>query len=126
MRSKDLRKAIRLGVGAVWIFHGLYSKILRGVPRHRSIVARVVGDDLATPATTAVGVLEILLGLWVWSGRKKRACAFTQTMALGSMNALEISKAKDLLISAPGMLALNSALLFLAWFSARDRPRDQA
>jgi hypothetical protein len=48
-------------IGAVWVFHGLYSKLLNGLPRHREIVARVVGEQFATPVTKVVGAGEVLL-----------------------------------------------------------------
>jgi hypothetical protein len=43
------------------------------------------------------------------------------------MNALEIARAKDLLVSAPGMLALNALLLAGAWIWAQpDGKRAQS
>ena len=63
-----------------------------------------------------IGAGEILLGLWVLSGRRSRACAVLQTLALAAMNTLEIIFAKELLISAPGMVALNLMLLGSAWW----------
>lgn len=49
-------------IGSVWIFHGFYSKLLRGIPRHRAIIARVLGEQRADRATTLIGVSEILPG----------------------------------------------------------------
>ena len=109
-------------IGAVWVFHGLYSKLLNGVPRHREIVARVVGEELATPLTKLVGVGEVFLGVWTWSGRAPKACAATQTAALASMNTLEIARADDLLISARGMLLLNALLIATTWCWATADP----
>lgn len=100
------------------MFHGLYSKLLDGIPRHRLIVARVLGDDLAVVATRAVGAGEILLGMWAFSHRWPRSCAVVQTLAIVTMNVLEIARAPDLLISAPGMVALNLGFLALGWYSA--------
>ncbi|HSH38475.1 MAG TPA: DoxX-like family protein [Chthoniobacterales bacterium] len=109
-------------IGAVWVFHGLYSKLLNGFPRHREIVARVVGEELATPVTKLVGAGEVLLGLWTWSGRARKPCAAAQSAALVSMNALEISRANDLLVSGRGMLILNALLLAMTWrWAAFDR-----
>jgi hypothetical protein len=99
-------------IGGVWVFHGLWSKVLGKIPRHELIVARILGDEWAALATLAIGVGEILLGVWVFTGFARRRCATVQTVALVSMNTLEIILARDLLISAPGMVALN--LLFLA------------
>jgi uncharacterized membrane protein YphA (DoxX/SURF4 family) len=114
---------LRLLIASVWIFHGLFSKLLDGIPRHREIVGRILGQEHARPVTVAVGVMEILLGLWVLSRILPRACAAVQTLAILSMNALEILRARDLLISAPGMLVLNAGFLALAWYSA-TRPHD--
>jgi hypothetical protein len=105
----------RLLIGGVWVFHGLYSKILNGIPRHRMIVGRIFGDELAGPIVMTIGALEIALGLWALSGRWRIPCALVQTLAIASMNAIEILRAKDLLISAVGMLVLNAAFLFLVW-----------
>jgi len=121
-----LKSIARLVVGAVWVFHGACSKLLDGVPRHREIVARVLGDDVATVATLGVGVGEVLLGFWVWSGRLPRCCAVVQTAALVSMNALEIARARDLLISPVGMVILNVLLLAAAWWSASPPGRAEA
>jgi uncharacterized membrane protein YphA (DoxX/SURF4 family) len=122
LSQNRLHLALRLLIGSVWVFHGLYSKLLDGIPRHRLIVARILGEDLATIATRAVGVGEILLGLWAFSHRWPRACAAVQTLAIVTMNTLEIARAPDLLISAPGMVALNLGFLALGWYSATRRP----
>lgn len=110
--------AARFPIAAVWIFHGLYSKLLHGIPRHELIVARILGESISKPATILIGVLEILLGVWVLTGRWKIPCAAVQTLAIVAMNTLEIFIAKDLLISAPGMIALNAAFLAFVWWWA--------
>lgn len=110
--------ALQLLIGAVWIFHGLYSKILRGIPRHRAIVARVLGERWADCATTLIGVGECGLGAWALSGWQRGPCAAVQTLALISMNVLEVLLAADLLISAIGMLVLNAGFLSLIWYWA--------
>ena len=105
-------------IGSVWVFHGLYSKLLGGIPRHRAIVGRVLGEEWATPITLAVGVCEVLLGLWAYSRRHRRVCASVQTLAIAAMNSMEIARARDLLLSAPGMVALNAMFLLLVWIWA--------
>ena len=117
------RLLLAIAIGSVWVFHGLYSKILNGVPRHRMIVARMLGEEFAGPATIMIGGCEVLLGFWAFSGWNRRACALVQTLAIAGMNTLEILLAKDLLISAPGMVALNIVLLSLAWFWAASAPK---
>jgi hypothetical protein len=58
---------------------------------------------------------EVLLGIWIITGRYRPTVAAVQTVALVSMNALEIWRANDLLISAFGMVLLNTLLLIGVW-----------
>jgi uncharacterized membrane protein YphA (DoxX/SURF4 family) len=109
---------LRLGVASVWLFHGLGSKLLDLIPRHRAIVGRIVGDGLSGPVTASVGVAEVLLGLWVASGKSPKACAAVMTAALATMNTLEIAYAKDLLLAPYAMVAANLFLIGLAWYLA--------
>jgi len=117
-KSPQLRRLAGIFIAGIWIFHGLYSKILDGVPRHRMIVGRILGEQLADTAVILIGVLEILLGCWVLTGLYKRLNATVQTLALISMNTLEIILAHELLISAAGMVALNLCLIALVWWWA--------
>lgn len=121
-RSGILRRSLlllaRYGLGAVWIFHGLFSKVLLGIPRHQRIVGRILGDDLAAPATLAIGAGEILLGLWILSGKLRQGSAAAQTILLVAMNTLELLYAWDLLLSPVAMVFANLLLLALAWYGA--------
>lgn len=116
--SHQTRRLLGVGIASVWLFHGLYSKIFHGIPRHRQIVARVLGEGLADPLTIVIGSLEAILGIWILSGRRRPACALVQTLAIVGMNTLEVLLAKDLLISAFGMVALNLGFLFMVWLWA--------
>ncbi|MGB8168504.1 MAG: DoxX-like family protein [Chthoniobacteraceae bacterium] len=102
-------------IAAVWVFHGLYSKILDRIPRHRRIVARILGEQFAWPAMKLIGLGEISLGVWAFTGWHPIACAAVQTAALVAMNTLEILLAGDLLISAVGMVILNLGFIALSW-----------
>jgi hypothetical protein len=116
--SKRVLGMLTTLIGSVWIFHGLYSKMLNGIPRHRAIVGRVLGEEWAMPVTIVVGLLEVMLGLWAWSRWRRRECAIVQTLAIATMNVLEVARARDLLLSAPGMLLLNATFLVGVWIWA--------
>lgn len=118
MSTPPILTAAQILIGSVWIFHGFYSKLLRGIPRHRAIIARVLGETHADLATTLIGVSEILLGVWVFSGWHRVPCAAVQTLALVSMNAFEIALAADLLVSAIGLVAVNIGFLAMIWYWA--------
>lgn len=110
-------------IGSVWVFHGLYSKIFNGIPRHRLIVGKILGIANPRIATRAIGLLEVLLGLWAFIGWQPVGCAVVQTAAIVAMNALEICLARELLISAVGMVILNLGLLSLVWHWALFAPK---
>jgi len=122
MNSLFLSESFRIGapivVGSVWVFHGLYSKILNRIPRHRLIVAKILGAANAEISTKVIGLLEVLLGLWAFTGWQRAGCAVVQTAAIIGMNTLEICLARGLLISAAGMVILNLGFLTLVWLWA--------
>jgi hypothetical protein len=105
-------------IGSVWVFHGLYSKILNGIPRHRLIVAKILGAPNAGISTKMIGLFELLLGVWAFTGWQPVGCAVVQTAAIVAMNSLEIYLAVELLISAVGMVILNLGFLTLVWLWA--------
>ncbi len=69
-------------------------------------------------ATKTMGLLELLLGAWAIAGWHPMWCASVQTAAIIAMNSLEILLARELLISALGMVALNFGFLCLVWWWA--------
>lgn len=112
----------QFAIGCVWVFHGLYSKLLNGIPRHQQIVGRVLGSKFAGLATKGIGLCEVLLGVWAFSGWERVGCAVVQTVAIIAMNTLEIFLAGDPLISAVGMVALNAGFLAVVWRWATITP----
>ncbi|MDP9292645.1 MAG: DoxX-like family protein [Verrucomicrobiota bacterium] len=123
-QSNTVQTLTEITIGSVWVFHGLYSKILNGIPRHRLIVGRILGNEFASRATKVIGLLEVLLGLWVFTGWERFGCAVVQTLAIIGMNTLEILLAGDLLISAIGMVLLNLGFLALVWHWAFFGPKS--
>ena len=118
-----MRSASTVFVASVWLVHGGYNKLLHGSPRHLAIVQSVPGFGGAAGehVLTAVGVFEIALAVWVLSGWAARLCAATQTIALLSMNVVELSVARDLLLWPAGLIPLNLGFLALAWIAAASR-----
>jgi hypothetical protein len=121
--SPGWKIAAQILIGSVWVFHGLYSKILNGIPRHRMIVGKILGAANAGIATKTIGLLEVLLGVWVFTGWQPVPCAIVQTATIVAMNTLEIALAGEFLISAIGMVILNLGFLALVWSWALFLPR---
>ena len=108
---------IHVVVASVWLVHGLYNKLLGGSPRHLAIVQSIPGLNGATGelALTIVGAFEVLLAAWVLSRRAPHVCAAAQTVTLLSMNAIELTFARHLLLWPAGLVPVNLAFLALAW-----------
>jgi hypothetical protein len=93
-----VHKLLNTGIALVWLINGLICKVLNLVPRHRLIVARILGETHAGILTIAIGVTEILMAAWVLSGIKHRICALTQVLIIATMNVIEFVLAPDLLL----------------------------
>lgn len=109
---------LRIGIAAVWIAFGLFFKVLHLVPRHDQIVAGVLGEAFARPITIGVGIGETMLGLWILSRRWPLACAAVQTLAIVSMNALELTLAREHLLAPLPMVLANTVFLTAGWYLA--------
>lgn len=111
----------RLVVAFVWLVFGIAFKVLRLLPRHERIVARIVGERVAPVLTRLIGVGEAAVGVWMLSGLFATWCALFQSVLVITMNAIEIRRARDLLLAPLPMVLANAILLGLAWFAALAR-----
>lgn len=108
----------RLLVAGVWVYHGLWCKLLAQCPTQGAILDRV---PHGAAVGVALGVAECALAAWVVSGRAARACVVTQAVLLAGMNTMGLWLAGDL-IERPGvMLASNLVLIALAYHGCASR-----
>jgi hypothetical protein len=110
--------ALRIGTALVWILFGLVFKLLGVVPRHEAIVAAVLGTAVAGPVTLLIGAAETAMGLWILSRHWPLACVATQTIAIVTMNALELTLARDRLLAPLPMVCANCVFLAVGWWLA--------
>jgi hypothetical protein len=112
-------------IAAVWLGNGLFCKLLNLVPRHRQIVARILGDSYAAPLTVLIGLAEIGMMAWVLSGLWRRQCGYVQIGVVLLMNAIEFWLAPDLLLfgRANLLVAICFAGVVYVW---ANRPRVHA
>ena len=96
---------------------------MRSQDREPLIVGKVLGEKLARPATKVIGGLEVLLGVWAFTGVARVECAAVQTVAIVAMNALEIFLAREFLISAIGMVILQHLSRALFEVRCSDYPQ---
>jgi uncharacterized membrane protein YphA (DoxX/SURF4 family) len=96
---------------------GLGCKVLDLVPRHREIVARILGESHAEQITVAIGIGETGIALWILSGIWPRFCAFMQMALVAVMNVIELARARDLLLfgAVNAIFALAFIALLFVW-----------
>lgn len=111
---------IRAAVAAVWIYEGLWCKLLHGQPHELEVVEAVprFGPKAGARFLQALGVVEVALGAWVLSGIAPHACAIAQTVLLVTLNANGLVWARHLIHDPAGMVVKNIAFLALAWVAS--------
>jgi len=111
---------IRFAVAAVWLYEGLWCKLLRGEPREFDVVKAVprYGPRFGVPFLMALGSVEVTIAVWVLSGAAPLLCAIAQTVLLVSLNANGLIFARHVIHDPRGMVVKNFAFLVLAWVSA--------
>lgn len=95
---KIIYQTITVLSGLVWLINGFYAKILNKVPRHEEIVGRILGKAYERPLILSIGILEVLMAIWIFSGIKSKINVVCQIVVVLTMNLLEFVLAKDLLL----------------------------
>lgn len=108
---------IRASVAAVWIYEGLWCKILGRTPSQVDVVESVprLGPRFGRVFLKFLGAVEFSLAVWVLSGVAPGACAITQTILLITLNANGLLWARHLIHEPAGMVVKNFAFLLLVW-----------
>lgn len=110
----------RLAVALVWLYQGLWCKLLGGCPGHRAIVEAVpgLGERGGAALLYGLGAFETVLALWVLSGWRPRAAALVQTALLAGMNGGGLLWGREHIADPGAMITQNLAFLTLAWIVA--------
>jgi hypothetical protein len=111
---------VNAAVAGVWIYEGLWCKVLGRSESELQVVRAVprYGERFGRPFLLVLGGVELLLGLWVLSGRAPGLCAAAQTLLLVTLNANGLMWSRHLIHDPAGMLFKNFAFLVLAWVGA--------
>jgi hypothetical protein len=107
----------------VWLYEGLWCKLLSGCPSH-AVIVRSLPDPfprIAGPLIMGIGTIEVALGLWVLSGWQRRLAAWAQTILLILMNGGGLVWGRGAIPDPAGVVIQNVVLLVLAWTIAYDR-----
>lgn len=119
------RRFAAAAVSGVWLYHGLWCKLLGGCPEQAEVVAAVpwFRRTRAKPILLAIGVVETVLAVWVVSGRRPREAAATGTALVAGMNAFGLTFGRRHVRAPKAMVAENLAFLALAWLAAEEDAR---
>jgi DoxX-like family len=119
-------KLIRFSIALVWLYEGLWCKVLGGLPSHAAVISSVpfIGPAESRVALITLGLVECGIAAWVLSGHRMRQAAIVQTVLLVAMNAGGLIWAWRLIPDPPGMILQNFAFLMLIWVATEDRLHD--
>ena len=111
---------IRAAVAAVWLYEGLWCKLLRGQPHEFEVAATVprLGPRFAAPFLVMLGMVEVGVAAWTLSAVAPILCAMVQTLLLVALNASGLLFARRIIHDPAGMVVKNFAFLVLVWISA--------
>ena len=111
---------IRVAVAAVWLYEGLWCKLLRGQPHEFEVVEAVpyFGPRVGALFLRALGVVEVAIAVWTLSAISPVVCAVTQTLLLVTLNANGLLWARHIIHDPAGMVVKNFAFLVLVWVCA--------
>jgi uncharacterized membrane protein YphA (DoxX/SURF4 family) len=104
-------------VAAVWLYEGLWNKLLGRAQREAEVVAAVpgFGPRFGRPFLKALGVVEVFVAIWILSGIMPGVCAIFQILLLIALNVNGLLWARHIIHDPAGMVIKNIAFLALAW-----------
>lgn len=128
MRANTMpdQKLIRLSIALVWLYQGLWCKVLGRSASHVAVISAVpfIGATVSRVALILLGLLECGIAVWVLSGKRMQQAAIVQTVLLVAMNAGGLIWAWRLIPDPAGLILQNFAFLMLIWVATKDGPRD--
>jgi uncharacterized membrane protein YkgB len=119
------RRFAAAAVAGVWLYHGLWCKLLGGCPEQLDVVEAVpwLRGKLAKPVLLGIGAVETVLAVWVVSGRRPRGAAAVGTALVAGMNVGGLAFGRRHIPAPKTMVAENVAFLALAWLAAEEDAR---
>jgi hypothetical protein len=108
---------IRASVAAVWLYEGLWCKLLGRVQSQLEVVTAVprLGPRFGPGFLKMLGVVEAGLAAWVMTGIDPGMCAIAQIVLLVVLNANGLLWARRIIHEPAGMVVKNIAFLVLVW-----------
>ncbi len=111
---------LRGAVAAVWLYEGLWCKVLGREPRQVQVVEAVpkLGRFFGRPFLFVLGLVETTIAIWVLSGVAPGLAAIVQTGLLVTLNVNGILWARHIIHDPAGMVVKNASFLLLGWIAS--------
>lgn len=124
----QVKLACRLALGLLWVLEGALPKLWLPTPEQAVVVARIFPPSLVPtgPLVTAIGVAQVVFGLWVLSGRAERTAALLSTLGVFVATVLLTLFVPEAWVHFYGGALKNAALLacgYAVWALAPLAPR---
>jgi DoxX-like family len=109
-------------VAGVWLYHGLWCKLLGGCPEQVLVVGDVpgLGGRRAKAVLLGLGLVETALAGWVISGVRPRLAAATGTALVVGMNTGGLLFGRRHVPAPKALVLENVGFIALAWFAAES------
>ena len=114
--------SLRWAVAAVWLYQGLWLKVLAVDARHLAIVASAPAFVPARVALACIGAVETLFGIALLLRCKPRLFAWLQIATLAGMNGAGILFGGEHITDIGGMLTMNLVFALAIWGLAHHAP----
>jgi uncharacterized membrane protein YphA (DoxX/SURF4 family) len=116
--------AIRCVLAAVWLYNGLWLKVIALDPHHLSIVTPIGHSLQISPETMlrSIGGLETLLGIGILSGLFYKFVSYFQIAIVLLMNFIGIIFGGGAIQHPLGLIVSNLPTLMCAWLVAAYGP----
>ena len=116
------RRVVRLSIAMVWLYQGLWCKLLGRSEEQASIIsaAPFIGAAASRAFSVTLGLVECGIAIWVLSARRMRQAALVQTALLLAMNTAGLMWARRFISDPPGLLFQNLAFVMLIWVAAEN------
>ena len=115
---------LRVAVALVWLYQGLWHKIVAVDARHLEIVASAPSFLPPRLALGMIGGLETLFAISILARWRQRLFAWLQIWMLVAMNAAGILFAGDKIPDIGGMLTMNLVFALTIWGLANHEGRE--
>lgn len=115
---------LRMAVALVWLYQGLWHKIIAVDARHLEIVASAPSFLPPRLALGMIGGLETLFAISILASWRQRLFAWLQIGMLVAMNVAGIFFAGDKIPDIGGMLTMNLVFALTIWGLANHESRE--